>query len=199
MGKRIFDLFFSVTGLAVLSPLFLLIAVLIKLDSEGPIFFKQERIGLRGRLFHIYKFRTMAANTEKIGREITVGQDSRITRIGRSLRRYNLDEVPQLINVFKGEMSLVGPRPELPKYVELYSQEQKRVLSVKPGMTDYASIKFNKENEILAESLNPEDDYVRKIMPQKIIMSLKYINDHSCLLDFRLILGTLKEILGEIR
>ncbi|HEC66944.1 MAG TPA: sugar transferase [bacterium] len=199
MGKRIFDLFFSLIGLVILSPLFLVIAMLIKLDSEGPIFFRQERVGLRGRLFNIYKFRTMAANAEKIGGQITVGQDSRITRIGRSLRRFNLDELPQLINVSKGEVSLVGPRPELPKYVELYSEEQKRVLSVKPGMTDYASIKFNKENEILAGSSHPEDDYVRKITPQKIILNLKYINDQSLLLDFKLILRTLNEILGEIR
>lgn len=199
MGKRIFDIFFSLVGLVTLSPLFLLIAMLIKLDSEGPIFFKQERVGLRGRLFNIYKFRTMAANAEKIGGQITVGQDSRITRIGHSLRKFNLDELPQLINVFKGEVSLVGPRPELPKYVELYSEEQKRVLSVKPGMTDYASIKFNKENEILAKSFHPEDDYVKKIMPQKIILNLKYINDRSILLDFKLILRTLNEILGEIR
>ena len=199
MGKRIFDLFFSLIGLVILSPLFLLIAMLIKLDSEGPIFFKQERVGLGRRLFNIYKFRTMAANAEKIGRQITVGRDSRMTRIGRSLRKFNLDELPQLINVFRGEMSLVGPRPELPNYVELYSEEQKRVLSVKPGMTDYASIKFNKENEILAESSHPEDDYVRKIIPQKIILNLKYIDDQSLLLDFRLILRTLNEIMGEIR
>lgn len=199
MGKRIFDLFFSITGLVTLSPLFLLIAMLIKLDSEGPVFFKQERVGLGGRLFNIYKFRTMAANAEGRGGQITVGQDSRITRIGRSLRRFNLDELPQLINVFKGEMSLVGPRPELPEYVELYSEEQKRVLSVKPGMTGYASIKFNKEAEILAESFHPEDGYLRNIMPQKIILNLKYINDQSLLLDFKLILRTLTEILGEIR
>ena len=199
MGKRIFDLLLSLIGLVVSSPLFLLLGMLIKLDSAGPIFFKQERVGLRGSLFNIYKFRTMAANADRIGRHITVGLDSRITRIGRYLRRFNLDELPQLINVSRGEMSLVGPRPELPKYVELYSEEQKRVLCVKPGMTDYASIKFNKENEILAKSFDPEDDYVRNIMPRKIILNLKYINDQSVLLDFKLILRTFKEILGEVR
>jgi len=199
MGKRIFDLFSSAVGLIILSPLFLLIAILIKLDSTGPVFFKQKRIGLRGKMFNIYKFRTMLANTKGEDRQITIGLDSRITRRGRILRKFNLDELPQLINVLKGEMSLVGPRPEVPKYVELYSEGQKKVLSVKPGMTDYASIEFNKENEILASSSHPKDDYVRKIMPQKIILNLKYINDRSILLDFKLILRTLREILGDVR
>ncbi len=199
MGKRIFDLFSSAVGLIILSPLFLLIAILIKLDSTGPVFFKQKRIGLKGKMFNIYKFRTMLANTKGEDRQITIGLDSRITRRGRILRKFNLDELPQLINVLKGEMSLVGPRPEVPKYVELYSEGQKKVLSVKPGMTDYASIEFNKENEILASSSHPKDDYVRKIMPQKIILNLKYINDRSILLDFKLILRTLREILGDVR
>lgn len=141
----------------------------------------------------------MLANTKGEDRQITIGLDSRITRLGRILRKFNLDELPQLINVLKGEMSLVGPRPEVPKYVELYSEGQKKVLSVKPGMTDYASIEFNKENEILASSSHPEDDYVRKIMPQKIILNFKYINDRSILLDFKLILRTLREILGDVR
>ena len=199
MGKRIFDLFSSAVGLIILSPLFLLIAILIKLDSTGPVFFKQKRIGLKGKMFNIYKFRTMLANTKGEDRQITIGLDSRITRRGRILRKFNLDELPQLINVLKGEMSLVGPRPEVPKYVELYSEGQKKVLSVKPGMTDYASIEFNTENEILASSSHPKDDYVRKIMPQKIILNLKYINDRSILLDFKLILRTLREILGDVR
>ena len=199
MGKRIFDLFSSAVGLIILSPLFLLIAILIKLDSTGPVFFKQKRIGLKGKMFNIYKFRTMLANTKGEDRQITIGLDSRITRRGRILRKFNLDELPQLINVLKGEMSLVGPRPEVPKYIELYSEGQKKVLSVKPGMTDYASIEFNKESEILASSSHPKDDYVRKIMPQKIILNLKYINDRSILLDFKLILRTLREILGDVR
>lgn len=199
MEKRIFDLFFSAVGLIILGPLFLLIAILIKLDSTGPVFFKQKRIGLKAKMFNIYKFRTMLANTKGEDRQITIGLDSRITRLGRILRKFNLDELPQLINVLKGEMSLVGPRPEVPKYVELYSEGQKKVLSVKPGMTDYASIEFNKENEILASSSHPEDDYVRKIMPQKIILNFKYINDRSILLDFKLILRTLREILGDVR
>lgn len=199
MEKRIFDLFFSAVGLIILGPLFLLIAILIKLDSTGPVFFKQKRIGLKGKMFNIYKFRTMLANTKGEDRQITIGLDSRITRLGRILRKFNLDELPQLINVLKGEMSLVGPRPEVPKYVELYSEGQKKVLSVKPGMTDYASIEFNKENEILASSSHPEDDYVRKIIPQKIILNFKYINDRSILLDFKLILRTLREILGDVR
>ncbi len=199
MGKRIFDLFSSAVGLVILSPLFLLIAILIKLDSTGPVFFRQKRIGLKGKMFNIYKFRTMLANTKGEDRQITIGLDSRITSLGRILRKFNLDELPQLINVLKGEMSLVGPRPEVPKYVELYSEGQKKVLSVKPGMTDYASIEFNKESEILASSSHPNDDYVKKIMPQKIILNLKYINDRSILLDFMLILRTLREILGDVR
>ncbi len=199
MGKRIFDLFSSAVGLVILSPLFLLIAILIKLDSTGPVFFRQKRIGLKGKMFNIYKFRTMLANTKAEDRQITIGLDSRITRLGRILRKFNLDELSQLINVLKGEMSLVGPRPEVPKYVELYSEGQKKVLSVKPGMTDYASIEFNKESEILASSSHPNDDYVKKIMPQKIILNLKYINDRSILLDFMLILRTLREILGDVR
>jgi len=199
MGKRIFDLFFSAVGLVILSLLFLLIAILIKLDSKGPIFFKQERIGLKGKVFDIYKFRTMFVNAEREDKQITIGLDPRITRLGRILRKFNLDELPQLINILKGEMSLVGPRPEVPKYVKLYSEEQRKVLSVKPGMTDYASIKFNKENEILAGSPHPENDYAKKIMPQKIILNLKYINNRSILLDFKLILRTLKEILGDVR
>lgn len=199
MGKRIFDLFFSAVGLVILSLLFLLIAILIKLDSKGPIFFKQERIGLKGKVFDIYKFRTMLVNAEREDKQITIGLDPRITRLGRILRKFNLDELPQLINILKGEMSLVGPRPEVSKYVKLYSEEQRKVLSVKPGMTDYASIKFNKENEILAGSPHPENDYAKKIMPQKIILNLKYINNRSILLDFKLILRTLKEILGDVR
>lgn len=195
MGKRIFDFFLSAVGLAILSSLFLLMAILIKLDSKGPIFFKQERIGLKGKVFNIYKFRTMLVNAEREDKQITIGLDPRITRLGRILRKFNLDELPQLINVLKGEMSLVGPRPEVSKYVKLYSEEQRKVLSVKPGMTDYASIKFNKENEILAGSSHPENDYVKKVMPQKIILNLRYINDRSILLDFKLILRTLKEIL----
>ena len=163
--KRIFDIFFSIFGLILFSPIFLIIGVLIKLDSPGEIFFRQIRITKDEKEFKIYKFRTMKKDTEG-NKQITVGEDSRITKLGNILRKTKLDELPQLINIIKGEMSFVGPRPEVPKYVALYTDEQKEVLKVRAGITDYASIYFSDESEILGEQEDPERYYIEKILPR---------------------------------
>lgn len=189
--KRVFDLFLSAIGLMILFPLFGVIATLIKLDSKGPIFFKQERVGKDGEIFKIFKFRTMRVDGEDNGRQITVGNDIRITKIGKSIRKCKIDEFPQLINVFKGEMSLVGPRPEVPRYVGLYDEEQVQVLLLKPGITDYASIKFRDESEILGRSIDPEKEYIEHIMPMKLSLNLKYIDRISCFEDVRIIFQTI--------
>jgi len=189
--KRIFDLVLSSLGLLMLSPFFLLIAIWIKLDSSGPTFFRQERVGRMGKRFRIHKFRTMTADAASRGPEITAGLDPRITRAGRFLRRHKLDELPQLLDVIRGDMSLVGPRPEVPRYVETYPEPVRlRVLSVRPGITDYASIEFREENEILGRSDDPERDYVEKILPVKLGYYEQYVREHSLWLDVRLILRT---------
>lgn len=193
-GKRLFDLLWSTLGLFVLWPLFLIIAILIKLDDGGPVFYRQERVGYRGKLFKMWKFRTMIVNAERVGKPLTVGRDPRITRIGYWLRKFKLDELPQLINVFLGEMSLVGPRPEVPKYVALYNAEQKRVLDLMPGITDPASIKFKDENELLAQADDPEKFYIEKIMPEKIHLNLEYAERATLWSDFLIILQTLVHI-----
>lgn len=167
VAKRIFDLLFSLMGILVLAPIFLAIAVWIKVDSPGSVFFRQVRVGQFGKEFRIYKFRTMVTNAEALGKQITVGEDPRITDCGRFLRKYKLDELPQLFNVLKGDMSLVGSRPEVPKYVALYTPEQLKVLELPPGITDLASIRFRNESELLAQAENPEEFYVKEIMPQK--------------------------------
>ena len=172
---RFFDLLFSFLGLIVLSPFFLLMALLIAADSRGGVFYCQTRVGKNGKDFRLYKFRTMASGSDKKGL-ITVGaKDARITKVGYFLRKYKLDELPQLINVLKGEMSLVGPRPEVRKYVEMYTPEQRRVLSVRPGITDYASIEYVDENRILGEAEDPDKAYIEKIMPDKIRYNMRYI------------------------
>ncbi|EDN68799.1 sugar transferase [Beggiatoa sp. PS] len=192
-SKRVFDLCCVLPGLILLSPLFLLIALWIKLDSRGPIFFLQTRIGQFGKPFKIIKFRTMFIQTA--GKNLTVGQDARITRCGYFLRRYKLDELAQLINILKGEMSLVGPRPEVPEYVECYPDGIKEyVLSVPVGITDYASIEFHNESELLATSLQPEVDYIEKILPLKLAYHQQYVKEQSLYLDILLILKTLKRI-----
>ncbi|CEN83680.1 sugar transferase [Paraclostridium sordellii] len=193
--KRIFDIAVSSMGLIVLLPILIVIAILIKLDSKGPVFFKQKRVGKNKKIFEIYKFRTMVTDAEKLGKQITVGADNRITKVGRFIRKYKLDEFPQLINVLKGEMSLVGPRPEVPKYVELYDIYQEQILLVQPGITDYASIKFKNESELLGCSNNPEKSYVEDIMPQKINLNMKYIKNISLFEDIKLVLSTILEIL----
>ncbi len=199
MLKRLFDIFFSLLGLIILSPALILIAILIKLNSAGPVFFRQERVGKNGRIFKIYKFRTMEKDAEKKGiRFTTPVADSRITKIGHFLRRYNIDEIPQLTNVLKGDMSLVGPRAEVPEIVTLYNEEQKKVLSVKPGMVDYASLEFRKEGEIMPSAENLYQTYTQKIMPEKLRLNLRYINEQSLWLDFKLIIKTIFRIISDI-
>ncbi|RKW63412.1 MAG: sugar transferase [Riemerella sp.] len=192
---RLLDIVLSLLGLLFLLPIFLILAVWIKFDSQGSIFFRQIRVGKDGRDFRIYKFRTMIVNAEKMG-IITIGErDPRITNSGYFLRKYKLDELPQLINVLKGEMSFVGPRPEVRKYVEMYNQEQLKILTVKPGITDYASIEYINEDEILGKSLDPERTYIEEIMPQKIKYNMKYINNKTVIEYFKIIFLTIIKII----
>lgn len=193
--KRIFDFIASFFGCIILIPIFIIIAILIKLDSKGPIFFKQKRVGQYGKEFEILKYRTMIVDAEKVGKQITVGNDSRITRIGKFLRKYKLDELPQLFNVLIGDMSLVGPRPEVPKYVKLYNEKEREVLNVKPGITDFASIEYRDENEILGTVENPEEYYINVIMKHKLQLNLKYISSNNIFLDIKIILKTLLKCL----
>ena len=172
----------------------IIIAILIKLDSKGPIFFKQVRVTKNGREFKIFKYRTMRVGSDKFS-QITIGKDSRITKVGDFLRKYKLDEIPQLINVLIGDMSLVGPRPEVPKYVALYTEEQREILKVRAGITDYASIEFSNENDILANETDPEKAYIEKIMPRKIELNKKYLSEISVMTDIKIILLTIKKIL----
>ena len=194
MLKRIFDIILSLFGLIILLPFMLIIAIFIKLDSKGPVFFKQVRVTKNGREFKIFKYRTMRVGSDKYS-QITVGKDDRITKIGSFLRKYKLDEIPQLINVLIGDMSLVGPRPEVPKYVALYTDEQKEILKVRAGITDYASIEFSNENDLLASEEDPEKAYIKKVMPKKIELNKKYISEISMLTDIKIILLTIKKIL----
>ena len=194
MLKRIFDIILSLFGLIILFPFMLMIAILIKLDSKGPVFFKQVRVTKNGREFKIFKYRTMKIGSDKYS-QITVGKDDRITKIGMFLRTYKLDEIPQLINVLLGDMSLVGPRPEVPKYVALYTEEQKEILKVRAGITDYASIEFSDENNLLSSEEEPEKAYIEKIMPKKIELNKKYLSEISILTDIKIILLTIKKIL----
>lgn len=189
--KRIFDLICSTLGLIILSPVLIIITIRIKMGSDGPVFFKQIRVGENNKEFEILKFRTMVVNAEKLGRQITVGNDNRITKIGAFLRKYKLDELPQLINVFKGEMSLVGPRPEVPRYVKLYNEEQRKVLAVKPGITDLASIRYRDENDLLGEVDNPDEFYINTIMPDKLALNLEYINKNNVFFDVYIIFKTI--------
>lgn len=195
IAKRIFDVFFSLLGVLVLAPLFLFIGLWIKFDSPGPVFFRQERIGRFGKSFRIFKFRTMNLDAESKGRQITVGEDPRITPSGRFLRQYKLDELPQLLNVLLGEMSLVGPRPEVPRYVSLYPADVRdQVLSVQPGITDYASIEYKDENAILGRAADPDRAYIEEVMPVKLRYYQRYVAERSLWVDFTLILKTLKAI-----
>lgn len=195
MAKRIFDLIGSMIGILLLLPVFTVIALFIKLDSRGPVFFCQKRVGKNGKPFMIIKFRTMVTEAPQIGRAITVGQDPRITKTGVFIRKYKLDELPQLFNVFKGEMSFVGPRPEVPKYVAFYDEDQKKVLSVKPGITDLASIEYRNESDLLAESPDPEQTYINEIMPRKIELNVQYIDNKSVIYDIKIIIQTIRAVL----
>lgn len=187
---RCLDFLFSLVGLIILSPVFLLVALMIKITSKGPVFFKQTRVGKDGSDFKVFKFRTMHIDAEKRGLLTVGGKDKRVTVIGYYLRRFKVDELPQLLNVVKGEMSIVGPRPEVRRYVEMYSQEQKRTLEVLPGITDYASIAYRNENDLLALAEDPEEFYVKEIMPKKIELNFKYINDQSVEQYFKIITKT---------
>ena len=192
MIKRSFDFITSFFGLVLLIPVFVLIALWIKGDSKGPVFFRQKRVGFRGVSFRIHKFRTMVMDAEKKGRQITVGVDSRITTVGVFLRKYKLDELPQLIDVLAGNMSLVGPRPEVPKYIDYYSEDEKHdVLSVKPGITDNASIEFRDENELLASSKDPEVTYINEVLPKKIALYRKYVRECSFFGDVAILFKTI--------
>jgi lipopolysaccharide/colanic/teichoic acid biosynthesis glycosyltransferase len=193
--KRAFDIFFSVIGILLLLPFFLIISLLIILDSRGGIFYKQVRVGKNESDFYLIKFRSMRTDADKKGLLTVGGRDPRITRIGYYLRKYKIDELPQLLNVLKGDMSLVGPRPEVRKYVSLYNKEQKKVLSVQPGITDYASIEYSNENEILGRAENPERVYIDEIMPAKLQLNLKYIAEKSLMTDFKIIFRTLRKII----
>ncbi len=191
--KRAFDFIFSFIGLILLSPIFLIISLLIALSSKGGVFYKQTRVGKNNKDFKVYKFRSMIVDADKkgllsIGKD---GRDPRITKIGYILRKYKLDELPQLINVLKGDMSLVGPRPEVRKYVDLYDDKQKEILKVRPGITDIASITFRNENDLLSQNPNPEDYYIHEIMPKKISLSLEYVKTRTLIKDIKLIFKTI--------
>lgn len=195
LAKRLFDIISSLIGLGLFSPFFILICVLILVTSKGGIFYSQIRVGKGKKDFKLLKFRTMKPGSDKAG-QITVGtNDSRITRVGIFLRKFKFDEIPQLINVIKGEMSIVGPRPEVPKYVNLYSEEQLKILTVRPGLTDLASIEFINENELLGKAKNPEKEYVEVIMPKKLALNIQYIDTQSFLGDIKLIFKTFGKIL----
>ena len=186
-GKRLFDIIASAVALIVLSPLFLIVAVWIVLDNYGPVFYRQQRVGKNGNDFLLLKFRSMRIGADKMSL-ITVGErDPRVTKAGYYLRKYKIDELPQLWNVFIGDMSLVGPRPEVRKYVNLYTDEQRKVLSIRPGITDYASIKYIDENRLLEQSSNPDKTYVEEIMPAKIALNMRYI-EHQTLREYFTIL-----------
>ena len=189
--KRTLDIVVSLIGLICFLPLLLVVAILIKLDSTGPIFFRQERIGRRFRPFQILKFRTMIDNAQRTGGLITFGGDPRVTRIGHILRKTKVDELPQLLNVFKGEMSLVGPRPEVPRYVRAFRKEYEEILKVRPGMTDLASLKYRNEEAMLGQSEHPEEEYMKRVLPDKIKLAQDYVRHSSFLFDLSLIFKTL--------
>ncbi|HPJ07505.1 MAG TPA: sugar transferase [Deltaproteobacteria bacterium] len=195
MIKKTVDIIIASIGFIVLSPLLVWIAWRIFVEDHGPIFYRGERIGLLGKPFRIFKFRTMVVDAEKLGVSSTSDDDPRITRIGRVLRKYKLDELPQLINVLLGDMSLVGPRPEVKKFTDLYTEEERAILTVRPGITDWASIWNPDEGALLAGSMDPDKDYFEKIRPEKIRLQLKYVRERSFLTDIKIIALTLKTIL----
>ncbi len=194
--KRIFDIFFSALGLVILSPLWGWIAWCIHREDGGPIFYRGERVGLHGKIFRIFKFRTMVVNADKIGGPSTADDDPRITHIGRKLRKYKLDELPQLLNVFLGNMSLVGPRPEVKCYTDMYTPEQKAILGLRPGITDWASIWNSDEGSILAGAKDPEAAYLELIRPTKVKLQLKYVREQSFVTDLKILCVTLAVIVN---
>jgi len=195
MLKRLFDITASTVGLLVLSPFLVLIALRVRFEDGGPVFYRGLRVGLHGKTFRIFKFRTMVVDAEKIGGSSTSDDDRRITRVGKFLRKYKLDELPQLINVLVGDMSLVGPRPEVKKFTDMYTDEEKVILTVRPGITDWASLWNPDEGVLLKGSLDPDKDYIEKIRPEKIRLQLKYVRERSFLTDIKIIFLTLKTIL----
>lgn len=195
MFKRFFDIIFSSIGLLILLPVFLIISLFIVIDSRGGVFYRQVRVGKNGKDFRLFKFRSMVTNADKKSLLTVGGKDSRITRVGYFLRKYKLDELPQLLNVLIGDMSLVGPRPEVRRYVDMYNEEQRRVLSVRPGITDYASIEYSNENELLGSVPNPEEVYINEVMPAKLDLNLKYIREQGLLTDLKIIFMTFAKIL----
>lgn len=192
--KRAFDIVVAAVGLLVVAPLFPVVAVLIKLDSRGPVFFRQERVGRGFRPFRIYKFRTMVQDASQRGGPLTSANDRRVTRVGRFLRKAKIDELPQLINVLKGEMSLVGPRPEVRKYVELFRDDYREILKVRPGITDLASLRYRNEDAILGAAKDPEREYVTRVLPEKIELAKQYISNASFWFDLALIMRTLLRV-----
>lgn len=194
MLKRTFDILMSFIGLLILCPLFLVVAIWIKVDSKGPVFYRQIRVGRGNKDFRLFKFRSMFVDSDKKGLITVGGRDSRITRSGYFIRKYKLDELPQLINVFVGDMSFVGPRPEVRRYVDMYTVEQLHVLDVRPGITDMASIKYRNENDLLESADNPEEYYINVIMPDKLSINLDYVAHHSFWRDIKMILSTFVEI-----
>jgi len=195
MIKRLFDLFFSLIGVIVLSPLLLIIAILIKISSPGPVFYRGLRAGKNFKPFKIFKFRTMKAEAEKLGGPSTAGDDPRLTRIGKFLRKWKIDELPQLLNVIKGEISLVGPRPEVLEYAKLYQGEEKIVYTIKPGITDFASLWDVHEEEILKGSPDPEKTYLEKIRPEKVKLQMKYVKEMSLYTDIKIIWRTFLKLI----
>ena len=194
--KRIFDIIFSLFALLITFPLILIAVIFIKLDDyHSPVLFKQKRGGINMNYFSIYKFRTMRISSDNKGK-LTVGNDNRISKPGKWIRKFKIDELPQFINVLKGEMSVVGPRPEVEKYILLYNDEQKKIFRVKPGITDYASIAYFNENKLLGESNDPEKTYIEKIMPDKLKLNLKYIEEQSLLVDIKVIFKTILKIIN---
>ena len=191
--KRLADIISALIVLVIFLPFFLIVSIWILLDSKGGVFYKQKRVGKNQKEFDIFKFRSMAVGSDKKS-QITVGEDVRVTKSGKFIRKYKIDEFPQLFNVIAGQMSVVGPRPEVPKYVSLYNEEQLKVLSVRPGLTDYASIAYFDEQKILGESANPEETYIKEVMPAKLTLNLKYVSEQSFLVDLNCIFKTIGKI-----
>ncbi len=196
MLKRLFDILISLIGLLILLPFLVIISMVVALGSKGGMFYLQERVGRHNKNFKLFKFRTMQSGSDKKGLLTVGGRDPRITSTGYFLRKYKLDELPQLLNVFFGSMSLVGPRPEVRKYVELYTDDQKKVLLVKPGITDYASLEYFNENDLLAKSTNPEQTYITEVMPAKLALNKKYIKEVGLITDLKIIFLTLQRIVS---
>lgn len=195
LTKRLFDVIFSISGLLILSPIIIIVALLIKMEDAGPVYYRGLRTGMNDTQFRMFKFRSMVFNADKIGGFSTANDDRRITRIGKILRKFKLDEIPQLINVLKGEMSFVGPRPEVPFYVNMFTEEEKNILTVRPGITDWASLWNSDEGALLAGSLDPEKDYMEKIRPEKIRLQLKYVRERSFWVDMSILFKTAMKLI----